>query len=234
ATYPQQAISLVIPFAAGGSTDLIIRPFAQYLSEVISNPVVVVNRAGAGGAIGAGYVATAKPDGYTVLVGSAGPVIINPLLQDTFTYKPQEDFAAIAVLTVQPLALAVHPDVEAQTVDELIALLKANPGQYFYASSGAGGLPHLTGELFKSSLGVSMEHVPYQGGAPAVQGTMSGQTHILFDAVSSLLPHHASGKLRVLGVCDADRSNLLPDVPSFGEIGLAELSSTTSNYLLAP
>lgn len=232
--YPSRAVTLVVPFAAGGSTDLVVRPLAVEMEPALGGSLVVVNRAGAGGAIGAQFVARSRPDGYTLLVGSAGPVIINPLLKPGLGYNPVEDFAPIAVVGTQPLALAVNPRVPARNLAELVALMKRPDAKSFYGSSGNGSLPHLTGELLRAVTGAEVSHVAYQGGGPAVQATIAGDTQMLFDAIVSLIPHHNAGTLRILAVCDQRRSPLLKDVPTVVEAGFPDLVSTTSNYLLAP
>lgn len=232
--YASRPVTLVVPFAAGGSTDLVVRPLAMEMEQPIGAPLVVLNRAGAGGAIGALSVARAKADGYTLLVGSAGPIIINPLLKPGIGYNPIEDFAPIAILGTQPLALAVNPKVPARNLAELVALIKSKTVGGFYGSSGSGSLPHLTGELLRSVTGAEVSHVAYQGGGPAVQSLVAGDTQLLFDAIVSLIPHHNAGTLRILAVCDVRRSPLLKDVPTVAEAGFPDLVSTTSNYFLAP
>lgn len=232
--FPSRPVTVVVPFAPGGSTDLVVRPLAVEMERALGAPLVVLNRGGAGGVIGARSVARAKPDGYTWLVGSAGPIIINPLLNSDVGYDPAKDFVPAAVVGTQPLALAVHPKVPAETLAELVKLLKSSADPLLYASSGNGGLPHLTGELLKGLISADLTHVPYQGGGPAVQATVAGNTHLLFDALVSLLPHHKAGSLRILAVCDEQPSALLPEVPSVVQAGMAGLVSTTSNYLLAP
>lgn len=233
-SYPNRPITLIVPFAAGGSTDLVVRPLAVEMEKILGAPLVVVNRAGAGGSIGAQSVARAKPDGYTLLVGSAGPIVVNPILRPNIGYRPTEDFEPIAIVGTQPLALAVNPRVPAKTLGELVKLYKDSKAGGFFASSGVGSLPHLTGELLRSVTGAEVSHVAYQGGGPAVQATLGGETQMLFDALVSLIPHQNSGALRILAVCDQQRSPLLKDVPTVGEAGYPDLVSTTSNYLLAP
>lgn len=233
-SYPNRPITVIVPFAAGGSTDLVVRPLAVEMEKLVGAPLVIVNRPGAGGAIGAQSVARAKPDGYTLLVGSAGPIVVNPILRPGIGYRPTEDFAPIAILGTQPLALAVNPRVPARTLAELVQLYQDPKAEGFFASSGVGSLPHLTGELLRSVTGARVSHVAYQGGGPAVQATLGGETQMLFDALVSLIPHQNAGALRVLAVCDNQRSPLLKDVPSVAEAGFPELVSTTSNYLLAP
>ena len=233
-SYPNRPITVIVPFAAGGSTDLVVRPLAIEMERILGAPLVIVNRAGAGGSIGAQSVARAKPDGYTLLVGSAGPIVVNPILRPNIGYRPTEDFEPIAIVGTQPLALAVNPRVPAKSLGELVTLYKDPKAGGFFASSGVGSLPHLTGELLRSVTGAGVSHVAYQGGGPAVQATLGGETQMLFDALVSLIPHQNAGALRILAVCDQQRSPLLKDVPTVGEAGFPDLVSTTSNYLLAP
>lgn len=234
AGYPERPVEVVIPFAPGGSTDQVIRPVAAHLGRLVEGSFVVINKPGAGGAIGAAYVARAKADGYTLLVGSAGPMIISPLLRSDVGYDPFSDFVPISILGTQPLALAINPKTPAKTVQEFVGLMKSNPDANFFGSSGPGSLPHLTGELFASLTGTRATHVPFRGGAPAVEALIAGDTTFLFDAVSSLAPLHETGRLRVLAVCDMERSPLLADVPTSVQAQIPKLISTTSNYMLAP
>jgi tripartite-type tricarboxylate transporter receptor subunit TctC len=232
--YPTRPITVIVPFAAGGSTDLVVRPLAIEMEKHLGAPLVIVNRAGAGGAIGAQAVARAKPDGYTLLVGSAGPIVVNPIVRSNIGYRPTDDFEPVAIIGTQPLALAVNPGVPANNLAELVKLYKQHKDGGFFASSGMGSLPHLTGELLRSVTGAKVSHVAYQGGGPAVQATLAGETQMLFDALVSLIPHQNANALRVLAVCDHQRSPLLKQVPTVAEAGFPDLVSTTSNYLLAP
>lgn len=234
ASYPTRPVSLIVPFAAGGSTDLVVRPLAVAMEKSLGASLIVVNKGGAGGAIGAQFAARSKADGYTLLVGSAGPIVVNPLLRSNLGYNPQTDFEPIAVIGTQPLALAVNAKLGINSLSELVAMIKKDSSKGFYSSSGSGSLMHLTGELFNSILGGGLTHVAYQGGGPAVQAAIAGDVQFLTDAIVSLVPHHQAGHLKILAICDTKRSALLPNVPTVVEAGYPKLVSSTSNYLLAP
>lgn len=231
--YPTRPITLVIPFAAGGSTDVVGRIIAERMGQELGQQVVVENRAGAGGSLGAGTVARAAPDGYTILMGTVATHALNPLILAQSPYDPVTDFAPISLLVVVPNVLAVNPELPVNTVQELIDLAKEKPGELAYASSGNGTPLHLSGELFKSMAGIDIEHVPYQGSGPALTDVIGNQVPIIFDNLPSASAHFKSGTLRPLGVTTAERAPSFPDVPTIAET-LPGYETYTWNALFAP
>lgn len=231
AEFPERQITLVIPFAAGGSTDVVGRIVAERMSQELGQQVVVQNVGGAGGSLGAQQVAQAEADGYTILMGTVATHALNPLILKQKPYDPVADFAPVSLLVLVPNVLAVHPDVPAQTVQELIDLAKAEP--LAYASSGNGTPLHLSGELFKSMAGVDIDHIPYKGSGPALTDVLGNQVPIIFDNVPSASGHISSGKLRALGVTTAERAPSFPDVPAIAET-LPGYETYTWNALFAP
>jgi tripartite-type tricarboxylate transporter receptor subunit TctC len=232
-TFPERPVRLVIPFPAGGSTDLVGRLVAEKMSEGLGQQVVVENRGGAGGNLGAAEVARATPDGYTILMGTVATHALNPAVYTKMPYDAAKDFAPISLLVTVPNVLVVHPSVPANTAQELIALLKANPGKYSYASSGNGTPLHLSGELFKTMAGVDVVHVPYKGAGPALIDVIGGQVPIMFDNLPSSTQHIKSGKLKGLGVTSPKRSPAFPDMPALTEV-LPGYETYTWNALFAP
>jgi tripartite-type tricarboxylate transporter receptor subunit TctC len=217
AAYPDKPITLVVPWAPGGSTDILARAIAEQLTKSMGQPVIVENRAGASGNIGSNLVAKAKPDGYTLLIGSMSTHAMNPALIPNMPFKGADDFTPIALVANVVNTMVINPAVPAKNLQEFIAYAKANPGKIAYASAGGGSTNHLSAEMFKKAAGIEMLHVPYKGGAPAVLDTVGNQTQVLFSAGTQTLPHVKSGKLRLLGVTEAKRSALMPDVPTVGE-----------------
>lgn len=217
AAYPDATITLVVPWAPGGSTDILARALAEQLTKTMGQTVLVDNKPGASGNIGSNLVAKAKPDGYTLLVGSMSTHAMNPALMPAMPFKGVEDFTPIAQMANVVNTLVVNASVPVKTVGELVAYAKANPGKLNYASAGPGSTNHLSAVLFEKAAGVQMVHVPYKGGAPAVVDTVGNQTQVLFSAGTQTLPHVKSGKLRLLAVTETKRSTLLPDVPTVGE-----------------
>ncbi|MBB2752218.1 UNVERIFIED_ORG: tripartite-type tricarboxylate transporter receptor subunit TctC [Rhizobium aethiopicum] len=234
ADFPDHAITMVVPFAAGGSTDVVARIVAQKMSEDLGQQVIVQNVAGAGGNLGAGNVARAEPDGYTILMGTVATHALNPLILKSTPYDPEKDFAPVSLLVVVPNVLVVNPELPAKTVQELIALLKAEPDKYSYASSGNGTPLHLSGELFKSMAGVSMQHIPYKGAGPALNDVIGNQVPIMFDNLPSSSSHIKAGTLRALAVTTAARAPSFPDVPTVAESGIPGYETYTWNALFAP
>ena len=220
ADYPTRPIRMIVPFPPGGGNDLLARSISQPLSQLIGQQVVVDNRGGAGGQIGAELAAAAAPDGYTIFLGSIGNLTFLPVLQQKLPYEPVRDFAPVALLATSPFILVVNPAVPAKSVKELIALAKAKPGQLNYGSSGSGSSLHMTGELFKFATGTDITHVPYKGTAPALIDLLSGEVQMLFSTMPSVVPHVKSGKLRGLGVSSVKRTEVVPDVPTIAEAGV--------------
>jgi tripartite-type tricarboxylate transporter receptor subunit TctC len=215
--YPQKPVTLIVPWAAGGSTDILARVLSEHLTRSLGQPVIVDNKPGASGNIGSAMVARAKPDGYTLLVGSMSTHAMNPALMANMPFRGVEDFTPLGLLAYVTNTMVVHPSVPAQNLKELIAYAKANPGKLAYASAGPGSTNHLSAVLFERMAGVQMLHVPYKGGAPAVVDTVAGQTQVLFSAGTQTLPHVKAGKLRLLAVTEAKRSPLLPNTPTVAE-----------------
>ena len=208
--FPSRTVTLVVPFAAGGSTDLIARIIAEKMTEDLGQTVIVENKAGAGGNIGADAVAKADPDGYTILMGTIATHALNPAVMKQMPYDPVKDFAPVSLLVLVPNVLEVNPEVPAKTVQELIALLKSKPGEYSYASSGIGTPLHLSGELFKSLAGVDMIHVPYRGAGPALNDVVANQVPIMFDNLPSSTAFIKAGTLRALAVTTKTALGQLP------------------------
>jgi tripartite-type tricarboxylate transporter receptor subunit TctC len=231
-SYPTKPIRLIVPLAAGGSMDIIARGIAQKLTDRIGQTVVVDNRPGAGGSIGAELTAHAVPDGYTLMMASAS--YVTHALMYRAPYHPVRDFAPITQVSAQPYVLVVHPSVPAATAGEFITYARSNPGRLNYASSGNGGLIHLTGELFKSMTGVSLVHVPYKGMAAAYPDMLAGQVQLGFPSTVSALPHIKSGKLRGLAVTSRVRAKILPDMPPLNEAGVPGFDVTQWYGMLAP
>jgi len=234
APYPNHPVRIVVPFPAGGTTDILARATAQKLTETLGQPFVVENRPGAAGNIGAEIVAKSPPDGYTMLMGTVGTHAINASLYEKMPYDHVKDFVPVVLVAGVPNVLVVHPSVPAKSVQELIAYAKANPGKLNFASSGSGTSIHLSGELFKTMTGVSMQHVPYKGSAPALADLTGGQVQLMFDNLPSALPLIKAGKLRALAVTSLARASALPDVPTVAESGLPGFEASSWFGLLAP
>ncbi len=217
AAWPEKPITLIVPRAAGGSTDILARVLSEGLTQSLGQPVIVENRSGASGNIGSTFVARAKPDGYTLLVGSMSTHTMNQALYSSMPFDGVKDFTPIAELALVTNTMVVHPSVPASNVKEFIDYVKANPDKVAYASAGQGSTNHLSAALFEKAAGVKMMHIPYRGGAPAVLDTVAGRTQVLFSAGTQTLPHVQTGKLKLLAVTEAQRSPLLPDVPTVAE-----------------
>ena len=234
-SYPDKPIRVVVGFPPGGINDIVARIVGQKVSESIGQPIIVENRAGAGGTIGADYVAKAKPDGYTLLLGSVSNVAMAPSQYKSLPYDPTRDFAPVILLGGSPNVLVVNPSFPVSSVKELIALAKQKPGQINYASAGNGTSNHLTVEYFKTVAGVDLVHVPYKGDAPATADVMAGQVPMIFPTMPVALPHIKAGKLKALAVSSAKRSTFLPDLPTVAEAaGLSDFAVNVWVGILAP
>ena len=231
--YPSKPVRIVVPYPPGGTSDIIGRLVADRLAEAWGQAVIVENRAGAGGTIGVEAVARAAPDGHTLVLGVTGPLTIAPSLQPKLGYDPQRDLVAITLVAAVPSLIAVHPSVNAQTLPELIALAKAQPGKLTFASAGSGTSVHLAGELLKSMAGIDLVHVPYKGGAPALNDTIGGQVSMIIENMPQLLPHVRAGRIRALALTSTGRSQALPEVATAAE-ALPGYEATTWFGLLAP
>jgi tripartite-type tricarboxylate transporter receptor subunit TctC len=233
-SYPSRPIRWVVAFPAGGGTDLVARTIAPKLTELLGQPVIVDNRAGAAGAIGAEIVARAAPDGHTLLFGTSGALGVLPLLSPNLPFDTVRDFAPISMLAVIPQLLVVNSTSSANSVKELIALAKTMPGKLNYASSGVGSPNHIAAELFSSMTGITMTHVPYKGAAPSIADLLGGQVQLLINPIQALVPHVKSGKLKALGVGSTTRSVALPDVPTIAQAGVPGYEYVLWYGLFAP
>ena len=219
-TYPAKPVRMIVPFPAGGATDIVARLIAQKLGEAFGQQVIVDNRGGAAGTIGSDLAAKAPPDGYTILIGTSSTHAIAQSLYAKLPYDSIRDFAPVAGIATATIVLSAHPSVPAKNVKELIALAKAKPDALSFASSGSGGVSHLVGEMFKAQAGVQMLHVPYKGDAPALADLVGGQVSLEFGTALSFLPYIQSGRLKALAVTSLKRSQIMPDVPTVAESGL--------------
>jgi tripartite-type tricarboxylate transporter receptor subunit TctC len=232
--YPSKPIRIVVPFAPSGNIDITARAIAPGLSEVLRQPVIVENRAGAGGRIGATLVAKSPPDGYTVLLGAPGTLVSQPVFHDDTEYQPLRDFVYTSRISLAASTLGVHPSMPVRSVKELIAFSRARPGEVLMGSAGQGSGTHLMGELFQSLAKVKFTHVPYKGGAAASVAILSGQIHLSFDQVTSSGPHIKAGRLRALAVTTPQRSKFLPGVPTIDESGVRGYDYSTWTTLAIP
>ncbi len=234
AEYPQRAVRIVVPFAAGGSTDVVARVLADKLAQELQQPFVVDNRAGAGGNIGADAVAKAAPDGYTLLMATTGVLAINEFIYKNMSYKPARDLVPVSYTSLISNILVVAPSVPANSVPEVIALAKSKPGTLSFASSGAGSSTHLSGELFKAMTATDIFHVPYRGSAQAITDVVAGQVTMLFDNAPSSIPFVQNGKLKALAVTSKKRLPNLPNVPTLDESGVTGYESLSWSGIVAP
>ena len=234
ADYPTRPIKLVVPYAAGGPTDVLGRLVGEFLGRDLKQPVVVENKAGAQGAIGAEIVARSEPDGYTLFVTAASIIVLNPMLYKKLPYDPVKDFRMLALVTDLPVLMEVHPSVPAKTVAEFVAYAKANPGKVNFGSAGTGGTIHLAGEMFKQMAGIEMTHVPYRGAGPALTDLISGNIQVMFDTLSTALPPVKSGLVRALGVSSKKRNPDVPDVPTIAESGYPDYRVSVWYGIAAP
>jgi tripartite-type tricarboxylate transporter receptor subunit TctC len=234
AQYPAQPIRMIVPFPAGGPTDIVARPLAQMLGDALKVIVVVDNRGGAGGSVGAEAVARAASDGYTVLMATVGTNAINPSLYKKLPYDATKDFTPIALVAAAPLAVVVHPSLLVNDLAGLVARARQMPGMLSYGSAGNGTPGHLTGESFKRAAGIDIQHVPYKGSAPAVTDLMGGQIPVMFDPLQSVVSHVRSGKLRAVAVSSAARSPAVPNIPTVAESGYKGFEFTAWWGVFAP
>lgn len=233
--YPSHAIRMIVPFSAGGPTDSQARLVGQKLSELLKQPVIVENHGGAAGNIGAGMVAKAKPDGYTLLFSSTGPLMVNPLIFSKMPFDPLKDLAPVALISFAPSVLAVNPSVPSSSnIAELISVIKANPDKYSYASGGEGTTQHLSGELLKDMAGLKMNHIPYKGEGPATIDVLGGHVPIIFTSVGTGLPSFKRGLLRPLAVTSPQRNPALPDTPTLAESGFPGYNVIAWQGVFAP
>ena len=232
--YPSKPIRLVVPFPPGGSLDVVARAIGQKLTEAWGQPVVIDNRPGAGGNIGADLVAKSAADGYTILEGALSTHAVNVSLYSKLPYDPVKDFAPITLVAITPNVLVVNPSFPVNSVPELVAYAKAHPGALSFGSGSNGSAGHLAGELFKTEAGVDMVHVPYKGGAPALQALLAGDTQLMFDNLANSTPQLKAGKLKALAVTTAKRSALAPELPTLAETGLPGFDIYTWWGFMAP
>jgi tripartite-type tricarboxylate transporter receptor subunit TctC len=232
--WPQKPIRIVIGFPAGGPLDQHARGWADRVEKILGQPVLVDYKSGAGGAIGAEFVAKSPPDGYTLLLANTGTMVINPALYPKLPYDTLRDFAPVARTAQQPLAFIVNPGVPARTLREFVAYAKANPGRLNYASAGNGGISHLVPEMFKRTAGIYMVHLPYRGSAPAFTDVMGGSAHFMAESVPQASQYHKQGKVRAIAVTSRERSPALPDVPTVIEQGYPGFEVVGFYGVLAP
>lgn len=234
AAFPSKSMRIVVPFTPGGSNDVIARLVAQKFQEMWSQPVVVENKPGAAGNIGANEIAKSAPDGYNLLLTNINIVSMNPGLIDKMPFDPQKDFAPISLLGTTSLVLVVHPSIQAQSAQQLIELLRREPGKLNYASSGNGSPQHMSAEMFKAMTKTNMLHVPYRGAAPAIADLLAGQVQVSVGVINQLLPHIRAGKMKALAVTSRKRLSSLPDVPTLDEAGVPGYESEIWLGLAAP
>ena len=232
--YPNKPIRLIVPFAAGGTTDIVARIVADQMGRELGQPVIIENRGGGGGAIGANEVAKATPDGYTLGVATVSTMAVNPAANARIPYNNLTDFIPVTNFVTVPNILVVHPSVAAKDIKEFIALLKKNPGKFSFASSGTAGIGHMMGEMFLSASGTDMVHIPYKGAGPAINDVLGGQVPVLFDNLPSSKAHIDAGSFRLLAVAAPKRLAAYPNVPTFAEIGMKDVNDPAWYGLVAP
>jgi tripartite-type tricarboxylate transporter receptor subunit TctC len=232
--YPSHTLRMIVPFPAGGPTDIVARPIAQLLGEALGQTIFIDNRGGAGGSIGADAVAKAAPDGYTILMGTVGTAAINTSLYKKLAYDAVNDFTPIGTVAGAPVVAVAHPGAPFATLAELVARAKAAPNTIPYGSAGNGTPGHLAGAMFCTAAGIQLQHVPYKGSAPALSDLLGGQIPLMFDPLQSVLTHVTGGKLRALGVTSAQRAPVIPTVPTVAESGWKDFETTAWWAVFAP
>ena len=234
AAYPEKAVRVIVPYPPGGNIDITARALAPGLTEALSQQVVIDNRGGAGGTIGAELAAKSTPDGYTLLLGSTGTLTTAPALYPRLGYDPVKDFATTSLVSSVPLVMVTHPSVPVRSIKEFIALAKSRPGRITMASAGSGTTNHLSGELFQSATGIKMIHVPYKGSGPALIDLMGGQVDVHFDQLSSAIGFIQSGRLRALAVTTLKRAAAMPELPTMNESGIPGFDASTFTGIVLP
>ena len=234
AAWPAKPIRYIVPFAPGGTTDLLARVVCEKLALALGQPIVIENKAGQGGSVGSAELARAAPDGYTIGGGTISSHAINATLYDKLPYDPVTSFTPITLYATQPNVLVLHPSVPANNLREFIALLKANPEKYSFGSAGTGTSQHISGEMFKTQAGVRMQHIPYRGSGPMLTELLGGTLTVAVDNLSPALPHIRAGKLRALAVTTAVRSSVAPDIPTLAELGLTGFELSSWQAVFAP
>jgi tripartite-type tricarboxylate transporter receptor subunit TctC len=232
--WPEKNVNVIVPWPPGGPSDIAARPWAKQLTETLDKTFIIDNRAGGGGNIGTAAVVRSQPDGYTLLITSSAPIVINPSVYKGMSFDPLKDLAPISNLLRAPLVLVANPNLPAKNLKELIAYIQSKKGSFSFGSSGNGTPQHLTGELFNSVQKLEMGHVPYKGSAPAISDLLGGHIPIMFDSTIAIMPHIKSGKVRPIAISSAKRSPLLPDVPTFAEAGIPQIESYAWYGLFAP
>lgn len=232
--YPAKAIRIIVPYTPGGTSDILARSIGQKLNDAWGQPVVVENRAGANGNIGANMVARAPADGYTLLLADVGALAISPSVFPDLPFDPARDFAPVVLISYSPHVLGVHPSVPAKTVQELVALAKARPGQLNFATAGVGSAPHLAGIEFAQRAGIEWTYIPYQGGSAAVIDVVAGHADVLFNGMLPVVAHLKGGKMRALAVSSAKRSAAAPEIPTVAESGMPGFETGSWQGMLAP
>lgn len=234
ARWPSGPVKFVVPFSAGGTTDAVARMVGARMSEILDQPIVIDNRAGAGGAIGADAVAKAPRDGHTLGIGTVSTHAIAPAIAKSLPYKADRDFVPMGMIATTPIAIFAHPSLGAQTLAQLRTVLRDKPGQFNFGSPGNGSLGHLTGVWFNQLMQTDLRHVPYRSSTPALQDLLAGRVHIMFENIPTPLPHVRSGALRALAIMAPERVAVLPDVPTTAEAGFGDLQALSWTMLLAP